>query len=166
MLLIELSKALSELALALSLFASSTPAITPAIQMPPCSNLSEYASINNESILIPLWAEELAGCGKRKDKEFCRETIVKLIRSTYESEADPEELIKTAHCESRIRHDGIYGDQGKAFGLFQYWQGTFEAFKKDADMPHLEYKNLESQITLTSWAFSQGWKYKRHWTCF
>jgi len=76
---------------------------------------------------------------------------------------EPEILIAVAKCESNLKHEGIYGDGGRAYGLMQFHEPTFEMFKAQAKMPELEYKNRSDQITLAAWAFAHG--LSSHWTC-
>ena len=66
-------------------------------------------------------------------------------------------------CESSWRDD-VYGDSGKAFGLFQYHEQTFKSFSKRYGK-ELDYKNPFHQIELSVWAFEQK-SLRNHWTCF
>ena len=65
-------------------------------------------------------------------------------------------------CESSGKIDAV-GDNGRAYGLFQFWENTFKLFAKDMG-EKLEWKNPEHQIKLASWAFSKG--KQTHWTCW
>ena len=78
-------------------------------------------------------------------------------------EVEPAILVEVSRCESNFKHD-VYGDRGKAYGIMQFWENTFNQFKKEANLEHLEYKNLKDQAQLAAWAFSKG--YQNHWTCY
>jgi len=70
-------------------------------------------------------------------------------------------LTRVAKCESNFRTT-VYGDKGKAYGLFQFWKATFLRWEKESGM-NLEYTNWRDQTELAAWAFSKG--YSRAWTC-
>lgn len=72
-------------------------------------------------------------------------------------------LTSVAKCESGLRHDGVYGDKGLAYGIFQFHEGTFNAFKKEMGLPQLSYTSKVDQIRVAAWAFSMG--KAKHWTC-
>lgn len=73
-----------------------------------------------------------------------------------------EEMSRVMACESSGKIDAV-GDNGRAYGLFQFWENTFNLFAKDLG-EKLEWKNPEHQIKLASWAFSKG--KQTHWTCW
>ena len=73
-----------------------------------------------------------------------------------------EEMRRVMMCESSGKIDAV-GDNGKAFGLFQFHENTFKMFAKDLG-EKLEWKNPEHQIKLASFAFSKG--KQTHWTCW
>ena len=73
-----------------------------------------------------------------------------------------EEMRRVMMCESNGKIDAV-GDKDKAYGLFQFWENTFNLFAKDLG-EKLEWKNPEHQIKLASWAFSKG--KQTHWTCW
>lgn len=72
-----------------------------------------------------------------------------------------EEMRRVMMCESQGNPNAV-GDNGRAYGLFQFWENTFNLFAKDLG-EKLEWKNPEHQIKLASWAFSVG--KQTHWTC-
>lgn len=71
---------------------------------------------------------------------------------------------EVAMCESSLRHDGVYGDGKKAYGLYQFHKQTFDLFKEKSGMKDLNYENMEDQTKLAMWAFKNG--YGSHWTCY
>ena len=75
-----------------------------------------------------------------------------------------ETMLALANCESGMNPEAFNPKDptGGAKGLFQYLKPTFNAFKKEAKMPDLNYENWQNQIELTAWAFSKG-KYPKHW---
>jgi len=80
----------------------------------------------------------------------------------HEYSVDPDSLVSVAECESNLKHTNIYGDGGAAYGLYQYHKGTFDSFTKSSGLAG-DYKDRESQIQLTAWAFTKG--LETHWTC-
>ena len=72
--------------------------------------------------------------------------------------------LKVLNCESSLRHEGVYGDSGNAYGIAQFWPKTFQMFKSEAGMPWLNYRSKEDQIELFSWAMANG--KESHWTCW
>lgn len=71
---------------------------------------------------------------------------------------------KIIMCESSCRHEGVYGDHGKAYGIAQFHRPTFNEFKKRAGRPDLKYKSEQDQIWLLKWALRNG--LENHWTCY
>lgn len=92
--------------------------------------------------------------------------IEKIIAEAPEHEFSSEiqkqmdEIIK---CESRYRHDGVWGSGG-CYGIAQFKHQTFNNFKREAGRPELEWKNKEDQIWLLGWALENN--YGNHWTCY
>lgn len=68
---------------------------------------------------------------------------------------------RIAKCESGYNQSAI-GDKGKAHGMFQYHQPTFDSFAKQIGK-QMDRENVYDQIEMTAWAFSKG--YASHWTC-
>lgn len=77
---------------------------------------------------------------------------------------DKQVLWNLAVCESGMRHDGIYGDNGRAYGLMQFHRRTFDWFKKMAGRESMRIENMYDQIVLAAWAIKNG--FGEHWTCF
>ncbi|MBI5886762.1 MAG: hypothetical protein HZB85_09325 [Deltaproteobacteria bacterium] len=67
-------------------------------------------------------------------------------------------------CESGGRHDELWGDGGKSYGVAQFNEETFHRFAAKAGMPHLEWKDRDDQITLLRWAVANG--FGRSWSCY
>ncbi|MBI5236702.1 MAG: hypothetical protein HY886_10715 [Deltaproteobacteria bacterium] len=67
-------------------------------------------------------------------------------------------------CESGGRHDELWGDGGKSYGVAQFNEETFHRFAAKAGMPHLEWKDRDDQITLLRWAVVNG--FGRSWSCY
>lgn len=84
-------------------------------------------------------------------------------------QTDPEFLVAVARCESELKTTAV-GDNGKAYGVYQFHQPTFEMFarmmREDGTIAKdvsLDYRDTEHNIRMASWAFSteRDW----HWTC-
>ncbi len=94
-----------------------------------------------------------------------RDEIILWIKSYAAIYKIPETgMIKLAECESGMNPEAFNpkDPKGGAYGLFQFLKPTFEAFKKEAKMPDLDYKDWRHQIQLTAWAFANN-KYPQHW---
>ena len=71
---------------------------------------------------------------------------------------------KIIECESGGKHDGVWGDGGKSFGIAQFQKITFNELKEKAEMKWLNYYERNDQIILLKWALQNGYGY--HWTCY
>lgn len=67
-------------------------------------------------------------------------------------------------CESGIRHEGIWGDGGKSYGIAQFQLATFKDLRQQAGRPDLQWKRRDDQLWLLDWALRHG--YGRYWTCY
>lgn len=77
-------------------------------------------------------------------------------------------LVLIAHCESfDFKHNKygirVWGDSGKAYGLFQFHYKTFMEFANRAGMRHPHWKNPYQQIYIANWMISHG--YIKRWSC-
>lgn len=78
--------------------------------------------------------------------------------------ANYTEMDKVIICESNWRSD-VYGDGGKAYSYAQFHKPTFERWTKEINKD-LSYSNPIDHLELMAYAFGQGVKYKKHWTCY
>lgn len=74
-----------------------------------------------------------------------------------------KEKLVILSCESKFRHDNLWGDNGKSYGIAQFQEITFNELKKRADKPRLKWKNQADQLWLLDWALRNG--YASKWTC-
>lgn len=88
--------------------------------------------------------------------------LIKFYAKTYG--VKEKSMIATLRCESELKHDGVYGDSGKAYGIAQFHETTFNEFKERAGMLKLDYRSKEDQIQLMAWAFANDSAY--HWSCW
>lgn len=72
---------------------------------------------------------------------------------------DYDDLYNTVECESGFRHLGVYGDSGKAYGISQFWESTFNYY-----CPDLQYMDMQDQLHCMGRMFSLG--EANQWTCF
>lgn len=76
-------------------------------------------------------------------------------------------MAKLIECESSWNEEAK-GDlrNGKymAYGLLQFWESTFELYKNKYNLPELEYKNPDDQITLAGIMIKDG--HESNWTCW
>lgn len=118
---------------------------------------TDNANVNESAKVITLEAQEMD-----ENIVFSTDELIQFYSKTYG--VKESSMRATLRCESEFKHDGIYGDNGKAYGIAQFHEATFNEFKKRADMPELDYKSMEDQIRLMAWAFANDSAY--HWTCW
>ncbi len=95
--------------------------------------------------------------------EVNRECVFKLIEKYSAEYGVPKKLATDiAACESSFRPD-VYGDTGKAYGIYQFHKPTFELFSKKIG-EDLDYYNVEDNIKLAMWAIAND--KGRHWSCY
>jgi hypothetical protein len=63
-------------------------------------------------------------------------------------------------CESGDKHNR-WGDGGRAYGIAQFHERTFNWMRKLAGHPELQWKNEADQKWLLIWAINHG--YGKHW---
>lgn len=73
-----------------------------------------------------------------------------------------KEMLAVLRCESGLKHEGIYGDHGLAYGIAQFHEATFNSFQSKSGLD-LNYRDQNNQIELMAWAFANN--LKSHWTC-
>ena len=56
------------------------------------------------------------------------------------------------------------GDNGKARNVLQFWEGTFNTFKKKYNLEYLEWNNAEDQILLAQKMLEDDINNLRHWS--
>lgn len=71
-------------------------------------------------------------------------------------------LLDVAFCESSYRQSAI-GDSGKAKGIFQFHQPTWESFTEKMG-EELDRDSAIDQAKVAAWAFSN--RLGSHWTCY
>ena len=64
--------------------------------------------------------------------------------------------------ESGLKHDGVWGDGGRAYGIAQFHLPTFQRLKKLAGRPELNWKKKGDQLWLFDWAIRNG--HAHNWT--
>ncbi len=82
---------------------------------------------------------------------------------------DNHSLVLIAHCESfdfKTNKYGIrvLGDNGKAYGLFQFHYQTFMYFAGKCGMRHPHWKNPYQEIYIANWMIKHG--YIKNWSCY
>jgi len=98
----------------------------------------------------------------KKDREIDKLNIA-LNVVMFDLEVEKEKLSILA-CESEVRHDNIWGDGGRAYGIAQWHFATFKELREKAGRPELRWENIHDQIWLLDWALRNG--YGKKWTCF
>lgn len=91
--------------------------------------------------------------------EYSPQEMIEYYAKQYGSSST--QLEKVMQCESNGVQN-IWGDKNHAYGVYQYWQGTWDTFSKEFG-EKLDRNSEQDQIKLTAWAFSKG--LQTHWTC-
>ncbi|QGH73346.1 MAG: transglycosylase-like protein [Siphoviridae sp. cttb18] len=73
-------------------------------------------------------------------------------------ELNREKLYSTINCESTFRHEGLFGDSGKAYGIAQFHKPTFDLFCDG------EYTDQNDQLFCFAKMVKEG--LGSHWTCY
>ena len=76
---------------------------------------------------------------------------------------DYDLLYNLAICESGLKHEK-YGDNGRAYGLFQWWQSSWDMYNKKFGTT-LDRKNIDDQAEMTAKVLNIG-GYKNWTNCF
>jgi len=66
-------------------------------------------------------------------------------------------LEKLWFCEASYKHDGVWGDSGRAYGAFQFWQGTWNQYCEG------DRTDFESQIRCAEYIIFELGQGPRHW---
>lgn len=107
-------------------------------------------------------AEAIAGQLAQKEERINRLLIV-LNDLQFDLDVERAKLA-IIDCESGIRHEGVWGDGGRSYGIAQFQYRTFAWMRGLAARPDLKWKNRHDQLWLLDWALRNG--YGRYWTCY
>ncbi|PIR45280.1 MAG: hypothetical protein COV10_00125 [Candidatus Vogelbacteria bacterium CG10_big_fil_rev_8_21_14_0_10_51_16] len=101
-------------------------------------------------------------CADEAEKHS-KECVTALIETyAHEFEVPKKLALDIAMCESSLRAN-VYGDNGRAFGTFQFHRPTFDEFAKKFG-EELDYYDNEDSIKLAIWALANDKEH--HWTCY
>ena len=89
------------------------------------------------------------------------ESLIWEVADKYQIEYDL--LYNLAICESGLKHEK-YGDNGRAYGLFQWWQSSWDMYNKKFGTT-LDRKNIDDQAEMTAKVLNIG-GYKNWTNCF
>lgn len=105
-------------------------------------------------------ADELAA-----ESELLRRDISDLqlrLKRIEEEVALLERVYAVAECESGLKHEGCWGDNGRAYGILQFHEPTFKWLCQISGIKG-DWMDREDQLRVGMWAFSHGYDYL--WTC-
>jgi len=121
---------------------------------------------NENEIKVPEKERGATPISCQKDSQS-KECVIELIEKyAKEHSVDRRFALDIAFCESSFKSE-VYGDDGKAFGTYQFHKPTFELFSKkfkEEFGKELSYKDNEHGIELAMWALSNNKEH--HWSCF
>jgi hypothetical protein len=73
-------------------------------------------------------------------------------------------LAALINCESDFRHDGVWGDQKKAYGILQFHETTFYELADRYNYVGGNWEDAGDQLAVALEAIRRG-EHTRHWTC-
>jgi len=112
-------------------------------------------------LLMPILL--IMSCSSGKDDVLISNLYAKISMLQYELNLEQEKL-SILTCESGIKHEGVWGDNGKSYGVAQWQLRTFNEMKTKAGLPHLNWKSQKDQIHLLDFALRNG--YGKYWSCY
>lgn len=133
----------------------------PALAVAPDFQKEAWQPLEIQTLLERPYADENFKLSEAQEIKF------KLYLETQRqglSYWDYRRLAKVAFCESSFRHEGVYGDKGRAYGVFQFWKSTFDYFASKAQAEEMNYYSMDDQIQLAVYAYKT--KQMSHWTCY
>lgn len=77
--------------------------------------------------------------------------------------ANKHQLLTVAYCESGYKQYAV-GDGGRAIGIFQYHEPTFNSYSRLLG-EELDYYSAHDQAKLTAFIWTEYPNEKRAWTC-
>ena len=73
-------------------------------------------------------------------------------------------MARVIQCESKGRHEGVWGDYGLAYGKWQFHEDTFYWLADLAGYKNVDWKSEHDQDLVGRWAFNNGYGYL--WSCY
>jgi len=89
-----------------------------------------------------------------------KEMVEKIREAERKWEVQDFLLVSVAQCESGLRHYGVWGDNYRSYGIFQFWESTFYKYADEG----MDWKDLDDQIDTAAKMFSLG--IRSCWTCY
>jgi len=139
--------------------------LIPGFTFAPKNNVALIVSLNEcflQDDVEPVYWQVLASQGLPVARsEISEEDIIAKIRNVEMRYGIQKDLmLSVIQCESGFKHDGLWGDNGMAYGIAQFHEDTFYeyAFKG------MNYYDLEDQIELAGWMFANG--LQQNWSCY
>lgn len=87
-----------------------------------------------------------------------------IVKAAIAYNTNPESLIMVAKCESGLSmNPSGSNDHGKAHGLFQFHQPTFDTYSQKAGISDPDISNINQQAQVAAYMFKNG--QKSQWTC-
>ena len=96
---------------------------------------------------------------KAVDGNVATSTLQKIEYYSEKWDVSFADMIAVIKCESNFRHENVYGDGGRAYGLCQFHKPTF-----DDNCEKCNYYSIDDQIDTMAKMFSLGLQH--HWTCY
>jgi len=110
-------------------------------------------------LFIGLW------CGVKYEQKILMKMLDETTQEVEEEIKFLETLKSIILAESDGIHEGVWGDDGKSYGIAQFQFSTFEYLKKLAGMENLEWKKPLDQIVLLTWCIRNNVAQK-YWTTY
>jgi hypothetical protein len=112
-----------------------------------------------KKLIILLILIVIAGCVYTDTEKDLRLKVAKLTEDVRVS----REMLTILSCESDFRHDGVFGDNGKSYGIAQFKKKTFDYLKHKSGRDDLKWTSKKDQLWLLEWSIREN--YARYWSC-
>jgi len=97
----------------------------------------------------------------RKLERNCWENALEEVNHEYEQLLLLERIIK---LESNGKHEGIWGDNGRSYGLAQFSADTFFWLAEKMGLENPDWTSWQDQIVVLNYAVRSG--FGKHWSTF
>ena len=94
----------------------------------------------------------LVSCDAKDSRDILISNLYLKVSALQEDVKIEKEKLSILTCESGIRHAGVWGDQGRSYGIAQFQKRTFEYLKEKAGNSKLNWKVQKDQLWLLDWA--------------
>lgn len=95
----------------------------------------------------------------QKKTDLLAANMARLEAELTEERAKQALIYDILQCESSGRHENVWGDNRKSYGLAQFQEATFNELSRKAGIKG-HWKNKNDQMRLLGWSIDHGYGYK------